>query len=418
MASLNVKLHPAQMQILNSRKRFKVVAAGRRFGKSRLAAWLLLIMALQSTEKDVFYIAPTFQQAKDILWGMLKELGNEVITSAHENTAVLTLVNGRKIYLKGSDRPDTLRGVGLFFAVIDEYADMKPFVWEQIIRPALADVKGSALFIGTPKGRNHFFDLYEYADSGEDPDWEAFHFTSYDNPFLDPAEIEAAKKSMSSFAFRQEFMSSFEAAASDIFKQEWIKYSTEEPEEGSYFIAVDLAGFEDVMKQQGNKKSRLDETAIAIVKVDTSGWWVKEIQHGRWDVRECAVRILKAARDVRATIIGIEKGSLKNAVSPYLLDLMKRLGFFPRIEDVSHGNQKKTDRIVWSLQGRFEHGRITLNKGEWNERFVEQLLNFPDSKVHDDLIDALSYIDQIAITSYYSEAEVGDYEVFDETTGI
>lgn len=418
MASLNVKLHPAQMQILNSRKRFKVVAAGRRFGKSRLAAWLLLIMALQSTEKDVFYIAPTFQQAKDILWGMLKELGNEVITSAHENTAVLTLVNGRKIYLKGSDRPDTLRGVGLFFAVIDEYADMKPFVWEQIIRPALADVKGSALFIGTPKGRNHFFDLYEYADSGEDPDWEAFHFTSYDNPFLDPAEIEAAKKSMSSFAFRQEFMSSFEAAASDIFKPEWIKYSTEEPEEGSYFIAVDLAGFEDVMKQQGNKKSRLDETAIAIVKVDTSGWWVKEIQHGRWDVRECAVRILKAARDVRATIIGIEKGSLKNAVSPYLLDLMKRLGFFPRIEDVTHGNQKKTDRIVWSLQGRFEHGRITLNKGDWNEHFVEQMLNFPDSKVHDDLIDALSYIDQIAITSYYSEAEVGDYEVFDETTGI
>ena len=77
MASLNVKLHPAQMQILNSRKRFKVVAAGRRFGKSRLAAWLLLIMALQSTEKDVFYIAPTFQQAKDILWGMLKELGNK-----------------------------------------------------------------------------------------------------------------------------------------------------------------------------------------------------------------------------------------------------------------------------------------------------------------------------------------------------
>ena len=350
--------------------------------------------------------------------GNAKRTRKQVITSAHENTAVLTLVNGRKIYLKGSDRPDTLRGVGLFFAVIDEYADMKPFVWEQIIRPALADVKGSALFIGTPKGRNHFFDLYEYADSGEDPDWEAFHFTSYDNPFLDPAEIEAAKKSMSSFAFRQEFMSSFEAAASDIFKPEWIKYSTEEPEEGSYFIAVDLAGFEDVMKQQGNKKSRLDETAIAIVKVDTSGWWVKETQHGRWDVRECAVRILKAARDVRATIIGIEKGSLKNAVSPYLLDLMKRLGFFPRIEDVTHGNQKKTDRIVWSLQGRFEHGRITLNKGDWNERFVEQLLNFPDSKVHDDLIDALSYIDQIAITSYYSEAEVGDYEVFDETTGI
>ena len=118
MASLNVKLHPAQLTIFNDPHRFKVVAAGRRFGKSRLAAWILLIKALQSPAKDVFYVAPTFQQAKDIMWGMLKELGNEVIVAAHENTGVLTLANGRKIALKGSDRPDTLRGVGLFYVVI------------------------------------------------------------------------------------------------------------------------------------------------------------------------------------------------------------------------------------------------------------------------------------------------------------
>src|SRR5574343_1273040 len=96
MAELNVKLHPKQLDVFSSAARFKVVAAGRRFGKSRLAAWTLLIQALQSTEKDVFYIAPTFQQAKDILWGMLKELGVEVIAAAHENTGVLTLINGRK----------------------------------------------------------------------------------------------------------------------------------------------------------------------------------------------------------------------------------------------------------------------------------------------------------------------------------
>jgi len=160
MSEINIDLHPAQLEIFNSEKRFKVVAAGRRFGKSRLAAWILLIKALQSDEKDVFYIGPTFQQAKDIMWLMLKELGEPFIAAAHENTAVLTLTNGRRIYLKGSDRPDTLRGVGLAYVVLDEYASMKPVVWEQIIRPTLADVRGGALFIGTPAGKNHFYDLY------------------------------------------------------------------------------------------------------------------------------------------------------------------------------------------------------------------------------------------------------------------
>ena len=100
-----------------------------------------------------------------------------------------------------SDRPDTLRGVGLRYVVLDEYASMKPSVWELILRPTLADVKGSALFIGTPDGKNHFYDLWQYA-GGDDPEWEQFSYNSTDNPLLDPAEIEAARKSMSTQAFR------------------------------------------------------------------------------------------------------------------------------------------------------------------------------------------------------------------------
>ena len=220
MAELDINLHPAQLQIFQSNKRFKIVAAGRRFGKSYLSAWLLLINAIQSESKDVFYIAPTFQQAKDIMWAMLKELGRDLIVQAYENTAVLTLINGRKIYLKGSDRPETLRGVGLSYVVLDEYASMKPIVWEQIIRPTLADVKGRALFIGTPAGKNHFFDLYQDAIEDEE-NWDAFQFTSVDNPFLPQEEIEAASKSMSSMSFRQEFEASFETFSGGIFKEEW-----------------------------------------------------------------------------------------------------------------------------------------------------------------------------------------------------
>lgn len=417
MTDLNVKLHDKQREVFDSKVRFKIVAAGRRFGKSRLAAWILLIEALQSTSKDVFYVAPTYQQARDIMWGVLKELGHEVISAAHENTSVLTLVNGRKIYLKGADRPDTLRGVGLAYVVIDEYADIKPNVWEQILRPALADVQGKALFIGTPKGRNHFYELWKYADGKKDDDWQAFHYSSYDNPLIPASEIKAAKNSMSSFAFRQEFMASFEAASRNIFKEEWIHIDEEEPKDGNYFIAVDLAGFIKVDKDAGNKNTKLDETAIAIVKVHEEGWWVADIKHGRWDIKETCEQIFSAVREYEPTKIGIEKGSLKNAALPYLMDLMQKNGMFFRIDDCTHGNQKKTERIVWALQGRFEHNRVTLNYGDWNNHFIDQLLNFPNSQLHDDLVDALAYIDQVQVVDVHFEDVDEDYEALDLVSG-
>ena len=417
MTSLQVKLHEKQREVFNDDHRFKIVAAGRRFGKSRLAAWMLLIEGLKSDSKDVFYVAPTYQQAKDILWGLLKELGHEVIKAAHENTSVLTLVNNRKIYLKGADRPDTLRGVGLAFCVIDEYADIKPNVWEQILRPALADVQGGALFIGTPKGRNHFYELFQFAESDKDPQWTNFHYTSYDNPLIPETEIEAARNTMSSFAFRQEFLASFEAASRDIFKEDWIKLDDEEPDDGNYFIAVDLAGFINVDKESSNKNKKLDETAIAVVKVHEGGWWVADIKHGRWDIKQTCQEIMKAVVDYQPTAVGIEKGSLKNAALPYLMDLMRKHNHYFRIDDCTHGNQKKTDRIVWALQGRFEHGQVTLNHGDWNNEFIDQLVNFPNSQLHDDLIDALAYIDQIQIVDYFQDYVEDEYEVIDAVAG-
>ena len=417
MASLQVKLHEKQLEVFNSNARFKVVAAGRRFGKSRLAAWVMLIEALKSKSKDVFYVAPTYQQAKDIMWGVLKELGHEVIAAAHENTSVLTLVNGRKIFLKGSDRPDTLRGVGLAYVVLDEYADMRPNVWEQILRPALADVQGGAMFIGTPKGRNHMYELFKFSESGKDPEWSAFHYTSYDNPLIPAKEIEAAKNSMSSFAFRQEFLSSFEAASRDIFKPEWVTIDEEEPKDGNYYIAVDLAGFINVDKESGNKNKKLDESAIAVVKAHEGGWWVADILHGRWDIKETVTQICNAVMKYQPSAVGIEKGSLKNAVLPYLSDAMRKNNIFFRIDDVTHGNQKKTERIVWALQGRFEHGKITLNYGSWNNEFIDQLTNFPNAQLHDDLVDALAYIDQVSVVTYFQDYEEDEYQYLDEISG-
>jgi len=171
MSDLSIELLEWQKKVWADPTRFRVVAAGRRCGKSRLAAWLLIVNALQADKPNshVFYVAPTQGQARDIMWGLLVELGNPVIRSSHINNMQITLINGATISLKGADRPDTMRGVSLKFLCLDEYADMKPEVFEEILRPALADQKGSCLFIGTPKGRNHFYDLYKYAElSGED----------------------------------------------------------------------------------------------------------------------------------------------------------------------------------------------------------------------------------------------------------
>jgi phage terminase large subunit-like protein len=418
MADLNFQLLPWQQTVFSDSTRFKVVAAGRRCGKSRLAATTLLIEGLRCPAGSaVLYVAPTNGQARQIIWNVLLDLGREVIAGSHVNNQDITLINGATIYVRGADRPDTLRGVSLTYAVLDEVADIKPEAWEQVIRASLSDKKGRGLFIGTPKGRNWFFDLFKLGQSGQDEDWKSWHFTTKDNPLIDPKEVESAKKTLSTFAFKQEYMASFDNAGSDVFKEDWIKYG-EEPDYGSYFVAVDLAGFEEVAKQAANSKKRLDETAIAIVKVTDEGqWFVKEIVHGRWDIKETAVKILTAMRDYRPLSVGIERGSLKNAVLPYLSDLMRKNNVYSHIIDLTHGNRKKADRIVWSLQGRFEHGRIVLNHEEdWTE-LLDQLLMFPAVGVHDDLPDALSYIDQLAVTSYFEDDQSDDWEPIDIIAG-
>jgi predicted phage terminase large subunit-like protein len=407
LTDLNVQLLPWQQKVFADETRFKVVAAGRRTGKSRLAAWMLIINALDDRNGQVFYVAPTQGQARDIMWQTLLELGNPVISGSHINNLQIKLINGSTISLKGADRPETMRGVSLKFLVMDEYADMKPEVWEQILRPALADQKGHAMFVGTPMGRNHFYDLFKYAELSDDSTYSSYHFTSYDNPLLDPEEIDVAKKSMSSYAFRQEFMASFEAKGSEMFKEDWVQIG-ESPEVGDYYIAVDLAGFEDVGKRR-SKNSRLDDTAIAVVLVSEEGWFVENIIHGRWDLNETANKIFQAVRDYKPISVGIEKGIAKQAVMSPLIDLQKRYGQFFRVEELTHGNKKKTDRIMWALQGRFENGYITLKKAEWNISFLDQLFQFPDALTHDDLIDALAYIDQLANVPY----GIGDIE-FDE----
>jgi len=418
MTALNFSLLAWQKEVFKDETRFKVVAAGRRCGKSRLSAVTLLIEALNCPEgSSVMYVAPTMGQAWSIIWELLHDLGRPVIKSSHVNNLEITLLNGRKILVRGADNPDSLRGVSLTYLVLDECAFIKQDVWEKILRAALSDRKGRALFISTPSGRNWFYDVFNLGQSGEDEEWKSWHFTTQDNETIDPKEIEAAKRTLSSFAFKQEYLSSFDTAGADVFKEQWFKIG-KEPQYGSYVVAIDLAGFEDVAKNASAAKKKLDESAIAIVKVTDDGdWFVHKVVHGRWDIRETAVNILKTIRDYEPIAVGIERGALKNAVLPYLNDLMRKNNIYAHIQDLTHGNKKKADRVIWALQGRMEHGRVTFNEDEDWDELKDQLMMFPTNGVHDDLVDALSYIDQLAVVSYQQDYDEDEYIILDKIAG-
>ncbi len=205
--------HTGQKQLLDDTHRFKVIRSGRRWGKSVFAINKLLYDAVLKGG-DYFFVAPTYRQAKMIAWRLLNDYApKELIKKVNETELAMQFTNGATIYLKGADNPDSLRGVGLNGVVLDEYAFMSPYAWE-VISPVLQDRKGWAVFISTPDGYNHFYDLFNL----QDEDYASFHFTSYDNPYLDADELEKEKQRMSSEKFEQEYMAEFMKRSGAIWK--------------------------------------------------------------------------------------------------------------------------------------------------------------------------------------------------------
>jgi predicted phage terminase large subunit-like protein len=175
---------------------------------------------------------------------------------------------------------------------------------------------------------------------------------------------------------------------------------------GDFYITIDLAGF----KQQGQRRAKKrDNSAIAVTKVSPDGrWWVENIIYGQWSLDQTCNEIFAAVEKYRPVKVGIEKGIAQQAVMSPLSDLMRRKGRVFRIEQLTHGNNKKEDRVAWALEGRFANGLIQLKKAEWNDRFVDEAANFPSTLVHDDLLDALSYCDQVAQIAYLDGIELAD----------
>jgi hypothetical protein len=225
---MDIKLSQPQTDIFTNPARFRVVCAGRRFGKSYLSGAELINASLGISPKTgkpqhkqtVVYIAPTFAMAKQIMWVWLKDnVPMNYVVKMNESDLILEFKNGSLIYLKSAENYDSLRGLSLSFVVMDEVADIHPDAWSLVVRPALSDQEGGALFIGTPKGTNHFYDWYLQGLDTRRKTWSSFAYTTIQGGNVSAAEIEEARMDLSPRDFKQEYEASFEALSNRVVDQ-------------------------------------------------------------------------------------------------------------------------------------------------------------------------------------------------------
>ncbi len=219
-----MQLTPSQAIIARDNHRFRVLNCGRRFGKTTEAIEEIKGFALSGNEGDkICYVAPTYQQARDIAWEMLIKEFRPIVINKNESRLELTVMNkdGKpvQLVLRGWESIETLRGQKFKFIVLDEVASMRNFWvgWQEVLRPALTDLQGHCLFISTPKGFNHFYDLYNLQD--KNPDYKSFHFTSYDNPHVPKEELDKARLEITEDRFAQEYLADFRKQEGLVYKE-------------------------------------------------------------------------------------------------------------------------------------------------------------------------------------------------------
>lgn len=220
-----MQLTKAQAEIALDRHRFRVLCCGRRFGKTTLAIDQIKGRASIPNSR-IAYVAPTYAQARDIAWAQLRNDCKQAAESINESRLEIKLVNGSIIFLRGWEAIETLRGQKFDLIVLDEVAMFRNFWahWQEVIRPTLTDTRGEGLFISTPKGFNHFYELYNLEtgigwENGADADFKSFHFSTYDNTHIPVEEIDKAKLELTPYRFAQEYMADFTKTEGLVYKE-------------------------------------------------------------------------------------------------------------------------------------------------------------------------------------------------------
>jgi predicted phage terminase large subunit-like protein len=385
-------LHEGQLTVAQDPARWKILCAGRRFGKTRLGVQLCLEVALKGGR--AWWVAPTFSIAR-VGWrdiaASAKSFPREIEPRVSLANMQIDLANGGSIGVRSADNPQRLRGEGLDFLVMDEAAFCKPEVWAEVLRPTLTERKGSALFISTPIGRdNWFYDLWEQAEDADN--WARFRFSTTDNPRIDPEEVEAARKEVGSIVFAQEYLAEFVDAGQGMLRPEWLKYYSIIPDtngtlvchvDGSeyYLDALDKYGVVDLATTT-NKDS--DYTVItSFARTPDGRLLVLDMTRSKMEGPDIIPAIKRAIEKNKLQYVGIERQGFQTTI----IQMAQRSGI--RVKNLKTDKDKVTRALP--LAARMEAGDVFLKRDtHWLPEVEREILTFP-AGAHDDIIDTLSY---------------------------
>lgn len=328
----------------------------------------------------IWWIAPNFGIASDI-WRDLKRACRDAWIAKNEVERRIELPGGGSVTVKSADNPDSLRGSGLDGVVVDEAATVDHATWTEVLRPALADRLGWAIFIGTPKGNNWFRDLFNYAET--DDEWERWQLPTSDNPIIAASELEAAEKQMLPSAYAQEFGAVFIQDVGDLFTREKAQFVDAAPTGLRPVRYWDKAGS---TKQQGDYA-----VGVAMGKGRDGLFYVMDVVRGRWNPfdRNEAIESTCELDDVRYGhghwSLWIEQEPGNGGKESAMISARELVRYAPKFETPT---QDKVTRAQW-FAAQWIGGNVRIVRGAWNPAYVDELCAFPLS-VHDDQVDASS----------------------------
>jgi len=369
-------LHTGQREVWDHPARFQVLSCGRRWGKTRMGALRCIAEATQG--RRAWWVAPSYPMSA-VGWRMIHRLATQIPgVVIRQGDRIIELPGGGTVQVRSADNPDSLRGEGLDYLVMDECAFIKQDAWTEALRPALADRQGKALFISTPKGRNWFWRLWMIDDGEQYKSWQ---FTSYDNPYVKDSEIDAAKANLPERIFLQEFMADFIEDGAGVFRRVMDAATSKvaEPAPGKqYVMGVDWGKSNDF---------------TVITTLDTQGHMVHVDRFNQIDYTVQVGRLRALAERYKPTAIIAERNSMGDPLAEQLL----RAGL--PVQPFTTTNATKT-AIIDGLALAFERGEVAILPdpalvGELQayemERLKSGLLRYsaPDG-MHDDMVMSLA----------------------------
>ncbi len=353
-------LHPAQHEVWESSARFKVVAAGRRFGKTVMGMASILVAATTNPRSVSLWVAPSHSQSR-----MALDMVSQAVPRAHREVnrtlSEVYLANGSKILFRSGERWDNLRGDGLVCAVLDEAAFLDERVWTEAVRPALSDHKGHALLISTFNGENWFYRYFRNAIENDNEQWASWRFLTLDNPFIDPAEVDEARRNLPREVFEQEYEASPMAFSGAVFDSSKIDAAYQA---GVEFVMPSvpirhIPGQPTVLEHAYPAEAGLDwgwlNTALEICVETPDGRvaWIHEKIYERIELNERCEHIAALCRDFNVkTVFADAAGASENVT---LARVLERFGVHTYVQPVPFSTFKKLGiqtRNYYLEQGR------------------------------------------------------------------